>query len=146
MNYSDRYLNTIAQMSPLDVMLGAMVYNYDGKVFASDEARMLAEMGDDTFELGHVNSDTYQSLALSNKLVGLVGHSLTQCAPMCSDCAFESHCGADPVYHHATQQDTLGMKTLSDFCARQKGVMHLLLDILENSPEDARILRRWGAA
>jgi His-Xaa-Ser system radical SAM maturase HxsB len=143
---TDRPSGYVDLRSPAGIGLGAMVYNYDGKVFASDEARMLAEMGDDTFELGHVNTDTYQSLALSDKLVGLIGHSLTQCAPMCSDCAFESHCGADPVYHHATQRDTLGMKTLSDFCARQKGVMHLLLDILENSPEDARILRRWGAA
>ena len=40
--------------SPAGIGLGALVYNYDGKVFASDEGRMLAEMGDRTFELGHV--------------------------------------------------------------------------------------------
>ena len=49
--------------------LGALVYNYDGKVFASDEGRMLAEMGDNTFELGHVERDDYRSLILSDKLV-----------------------------------------------------------------------------
>ena len=38
--------------SPAGIGLGALVYNYDGKVFASDEGRMLAEMGDRTFELG----------------------------------------------------------------------------------------------
>ena len=143
---TDRPSGYVDLRSPAGIGLGAMVYNYDGKVFASDEARMLAEMGDDTFELGHVNKDTYQSLALSDKLIDIIGNSLTQCAPMCSDCVFESHCGADPVYHHATQHDTLGIKTLSDFCARQKGVISLLLNILENSPDDARILRRWGAA
>jgi uncharacterized protein len=37
----------------------------------------------------------------------------------------------------------IGIKPLSAFCARQKGIMGLLLDILENSPEDAAILRRW---
>jgi len=40
--------------SPAGIGLGALVYNYDGRIFASDEGRMLAEMGDRTFELGDV--------------------------------------------------------------------------------------------
>ena len=141
---TDRPIGYVDLRSPAGIGLGALVYNYDGRVFASDEARMLAEMGDSTFELGHVDNDTYISLALSDKLVDLIGRSLTQCAPMCSECAYESHCGADPVYHHATQGDALGIKTLSAFCARQKGVMNLLLSILEEDSDDTRILRRWG--
>jgi hypothetical protein len=69
---------------------------------------MLAEMGDNTFELGHVDTDSYRSLILSDKLVDFVASSLTQCAPECSDCVFEPHRGADPVYHHATQRDPVG--------------------------------------
>jgi uncharacterized protein len=142
---TDRPSGYVDLRSPAGTGLGALVYNYDGKVFASDEGRMLAEMGDRTFELGTVE-DSYRSLILSDKLTELVASSLTQCAPMCSDCVFEPHCGADPVYHHATQRDALGIKPLSEFCARQKGVMNLLLDILENSPEDATVLRRWATA
>jgi len=141
---TDRPLGYVDLRSPAGIGLGALVYNYDGRVFASDEGRMLAEMGDDTFALGTV-SDSYRSLVLSDRLVDLVGASLTQCAPMCSDCVFEPHCGADPVYHHATQVDPTGIKPLSEFCARQKGVMNLLLDILESSTEDAATMRRWGA-
>ena len=85
------------------------------------------------------------TLVLSDKLIGAVSSSLTQCAPECSTCVYESHCGADPVYHHATQGDALGIKPLSAFCARQKGIMGLLLDILDSSPKDAAILRRWAA-
>jgi uncharacterized protein len=142
---TDKALGYVDLRSPAGVGLGALVYNYDGRIFASDEGRMLAEMGDTSFQLGTV-SDDYRSLILSDKLIELVGSSLTQCAPMCSDCVFEAHCGADPVYHHATQGDSVGIKPLSEFCNRQKGLMNLLLDILENSPEDAAILRRWGAA
>jgi hypothetical protein len=120
------------------------VYNYDGRVFASDEGRMLAEMGDKTFELGHVNDASYRSLVLSDKLIELIASSLTQCAPECANCVYESHCGADPVYHHATQGDSLGLKAFSGFCARQKGVMSTILELLESSPDDAAILRRWG--
>jgi hypothetical protein len=121
-----------------------LVYNYDGRVFASDEGRMLAEMGDNSFELGHVETATYKSLVLSDKLVDPVASSLTQCAPECRDCVFEPHCGADPVYHYATQGDAVGIKPFSEFCARQKGIMGLLLDILQHEPENAPMLRRWG--
>jgi His-Xaa-Ser system radical SAM maturase HxsB len=143
---SDRPIGYVDLRSPTGVGLGALVYNYDGSVFASDEGRMLAETGDNAFRLGHVDHDSYKSLVLSDKLIDAVSSSLTQCAPECSTCVYESHCGADPVYHHATQGDALGIKPLSAFCARQKGIMGLLLDILENSPEDAAILRRWANA
>jgi uncharacterized protein len=141
---TDRPIGYVDLRSPAGIGLGALVYNYDGRVFASDEGRMLAEMGDDTFVLGHVNEDNYRSLIMSEKLVELVGNSLSQCAPECHTCAFESHCGADPVYHHATQSDAVGIKPLSGFCARQKSVITNLIDLLENSPEDARILQTWS--
>ena len=141
--FADRPLGYVDLRSPAGIGLGALVYNYDGKVFASDEGRMLAEMGDRTFELGSV-TESYRSLVFSDKLLDLVGSSLTQCAPECLDCVYEAHCGADPVYHHATQSDPVGIKPLSEFCARQKGIMNLLLEILEGSPQDAAILRRWG--
>jgi uncharacterized protein len=143
---TDKPIGYVDLRSPAGVGIGALVYNYDGSVFASDEGRMLAEMGDNAFRLGHVNYNDYWSLVLSDRLVDAISNSLTQCAPECSTCVFESHCGADPVYHHATQGDDLGIKPLSEFCARQKGIMHLLLEILDKSPEDAAILRRWAAA
>ncbi|RTL51775.1 MAG: His-Xaa-Ser system radical SAM maturase HxsB [Bradyrhizobiaceae bacterium] len=142
---TDRRIGYVDLRSPAGIGLGALVYNYDGKVFASDEGRMLAEMGDRSFELGALEGATYVSLILSDKLVDMVSASLTQCAPQCSTCVFEPHCGADPVYHHATQGDPVGIKPLSEFCARQKGIMTLLMRLLEESPEDAAILRRWAA-
>lgn len=142
---TDRPIGYVDLRSPAGIGLGALVYNYDGKVFASDEGRMLAEMGDMTFELGHVDHADYRSLVLSDKLINLVSDSLTQCAPECCDCVFEPHCGADPVYHHATQHDATGIKPLSEFCARQKGVMRLLAGLLNGPSEDAGVLRRWGS-
>jgi uncharacterized protein len=141
---TDKAIGYVDLRSPAGIGLGALVYNYDGRVFASDEGRMLAEMGDNAFELGHVETDSFKSLILSDKLVDPVASSLTQCAPECSDCVFEPHCGADPVYHHATQTDPVGIKPFSEFCARQKGIMGLLLDMLRDEPENAAILRRWG--
>jgi His-Xaa-Ser system radical SAM maturase HxsB len=142
--FTDTPIGYVDLRSPAGIGLGALVYNYDGRVFASDEGRMLAEMGDKTFELGHVATADYRSLILSEKLIELVGTSLSQCAPECASCVYESHCGADPVYHHATQKDALGIKPLSGFCARQKGVMGTILDLLDD-PADGPILRQWSA-
>jgi His-Xaa-Ser system radical SAM maturase HxsB len=142
---SDRPIGYVDLRSPAGIGLGALVYNYDGRVFASDEGRMLAEMGDNTFQLGHVDSVNYRALILSEKLIELVGSSLSQCAPECLNCVYESHCGADPVYHHATQKDALGIKPLSGFCSRQKGVIGAVLNILDSPTEDAKVLRSWSA-
>jgi His-Xaa-Ser system radical SAM maturase HxsB len=141
---TDKPIGYVDLRSPAGVGIGALVYNYDGSVFASDEGRMLAETGDNAFRLGHVDEDNYRSLVLSDKLIDAISTSLTQCAPECSTCVFESHCGANPVHHHATQGEALGIKPLSDFCARQKGIMNHLLEILDESPRDAAVLRRWA--
>lgn len=142
---SDEPVGYVDLRSPAGIGLGALVYNYDGTVFASDESRMLAEMGDRRFELGNVREHTYRDLILSDTLVSAVADSLTQAAPQCSSCVFEPNCGADPVYHYATQNDLLGIKPLSEFCERQKGAITHLFHLLESSPDDAAILRSWAS-
>ncbi len=55
-------------MSPSGIGIAGVVYNYDGSVYASDESRMLAEMGDQHFRLGHVRQ-SYEELFLSRNLL-----------------------------------------------------------------------------
>ncbi len=69
-------------------------------------------VANNAFRLGHVHQDDYKSLLLSDKLIDAVSSSLTQCAPECSTCVFESHCGADPVYHYATQSRSTRRSTV----------------------------------
>ena len=57
-------------MSPAGIGIGAVVYNYDGDVYASDESRMLAEMDDKTFCMGNVHQHSYEELFLSDALLG----------------------------------------------------------------------------
>jgi uncharacterized protein len=129
--------------SPAGIGIGAIVYNYDGDVYASDEGRMLAEMGDTTFRLGNVHSNTFEQLLLSDALLEPLDQSITLSAPMCSDCAFEPFCGADPVYHHATSGDYLGRKPDSAFCQRNTGVFKLLLDRYETDDVARTVFLNW---
>ena len=48
--------------SPGGAGLSAIAYNYDGFVFAGDEARMLHETGDDTFLLGRLGELTWRGM------------------------------------------------------------------------------------
>ena len=130
--------------SPAGLGIGALVYNYDGDVYASDEGRMLAEMGDTTFRLGNLHSNSYEEIILSDALLQPLEESFTLSAPMCNDCAFESYCGADPVYHHATSGDYLGRKPLSAFCKRNMTIFKLLLDRYENDPHAREVFLSWA--
>lgn len=130
--------------SPAGIGIGAIVYNYDGSVFASDEGRMLAEMGDDTFRIGHLETDSYEEIMTSEALLAPLEESFAPSAPMCSDCAFESYCGSDPVYHYATSGDFLGRKPESDFCRRNMAIFKHLLDLYENEPFARRTFLSWA--
>ncbi len=130
--------------SPAGIGIGALVYNYDGDIYASDEGRMLAEMGDRTFRLGNVHDSSYADIMLSDRLLNPLTESITLSAPMCATCAFEPYCGADPVFHHATMGDFTGHKALSAFCQRNMGVFTLLLRKMRDDPYFRDLLRRWA--
>jgi uncharacterized protein len=130
--------------SPAGIGMAAIVYNYDGDVYASDEARMLAEMGDDTFRLGSVHIDRYEDLLQKDILLDSIENSFAASAPMCSDCAFEHFCGADPVFHHATQGDVVGLKPISGFCNRNMVIFRRIITLLRQDDETRQILLRWA--
>ena len=130
--------------SPSGIGIGVLVYNYDGDLYASDEGRMLAEMGDKKFRLGNIHQDRYEDMILSDVLLDAIEESFTLSAPMCSDCAFEPFCGSEPVYHHATQGDFVGKKPLSDFCKRNMAIFRHLVELMRSSSEVKKIFQSWA--
>ncbi|MEO6993962.1 MAG: His-Xaa-Ser system radical SAM maturase HxsB [Lacunisphaera sp.] len=130
--------------SPAGAGLGVLVYNYDGDIYASDEGRMLAEMGDKTFRLGNAHQIHWEDLFLETPLLDTADRTMTECMPGCSECAFQPWCGSDPVFHHATQGDAIGHRPTSGFCRRNMEVMRHLVSLLEDDPVAAKILRRWA--
>jgi uncharacterized protein len=131
-------------MNPAGIGIAAIVYNYDGTVYASDESRMLAEMGDTTFALGNVHDDNFADIMLGDALLDPLEKSFSGSAPGCSWCAFEPWCGAEPVFHHATQGDFVGKKPLSSFCTRNMAVFRGLISRMEERPEVRRMFERWA--
>ena len=131
-------------MSPAGIGIGAVVYNYDGSVYASDESRMLAEMGKDQFKLGHVLTHSYEDIFTSPNLLDPLEESFAYSAPMCHDCAFEPYCGADPVYHYAINDDYLGRKPESEFCSRNMETFRYLIRKMESDPFAKQLFTKWA--
>ena len=130
--------------SPAGAGISAAVYNYDGDVYVSDEARMLAEMGDKTFRLGSVHSDTYEAMFGGELLRTLVESSCVESLPGCSDCALQTWCGSDPVENYAKQGNIIGHRPTSDFCHRNMSVIkHLLRLYHEGDEQLRRIFWSW---
>jgi uncharacterized protein len=126
--------------SPTGAGIGGVVYNYDGDVYASDEGRMLAEMNDTTFRLGNVHHNRYEEIFGGEPLRTLVEQSCLETLPGCSECVFAPYCGADPVFHWATQSDPVGHRPTSAFCARQTGVFRHLFELLRGNDRFIREL------
>lgn len=131
-------------MNPAGIGIGALVYNYNGTIYASDESRMLAEMGDQKFALGNVHTDSHKDIFTSDALLDPLEASFTGSVPMCSTCAFEPYCGAEPVYHYATQGDFIGLKPTSDFCNRNMAIFRGLIERMEADADTREVFTRWA--
>lgn len=131
--------------SPAGAGIGAVAYNYDGDVYASDEARMLAEMGDRSLRLGNVHTDGFEEIFGGETARALVSCSVLETMPGCSECAFQPYCGADPVYHYRTQGDLVGHRPTSAFCAKNMGILRHLFGLLRGDDPWVRdLLVSWA--
>ena len=130
--------------SPAGAINSVIVYNYDGYVYVSDEARMLAENNDFTFRLGHVQENSYQELFYGTKAQELALVWANESLPGCSECGFQSICGADPVHNHATQGDMVGYRPTNAFCTRNMEIIRYLIELMDDTSSDVeKIFRSW---
>jgi His-Xaa-Ser system radical SAM maturase HxsB len=82
--------------SPNGAGRSVLVYNYDGFVYPSDEARMLAETGDESLRLGRIGEPLDELVASpaqqTLEVASLAGHSTA-----CSSCPYRLFCAPNPV-------------------------------------------------
>lgn len=129
--------------SPAGAGISVIVYNYDGDVYATDESRMLAEMGDDTFRLGNVHDSSFEEIFGNDKLWTIAQETCLETSPGCSDCGFLSYCGADPLFHYTTQGSLSGMKAESDFCWFHQKLFDYLFELLDQ--DEGHLMRIFFA-
>lgn len=129
--------------SPAGAGIGVAVYNYDGDVYASDESRMLAEMGDTEFKLGNVHQNSYEEIFGGELIQRMASSSCVESLPGCADCAFQTYCGADPIFNYASQGDMIGHRPSNDFHKKNFFIIKHLLQLYESDPIVKRIFWAW---
>lgn len=129
--------------SPTGCITNVIAFNYDGSIFASDESRMLAEMKDFTFQLGHLDTHSYEEVFYGKRALAIVSAGINESLPGCSDCAFQPYCGADPIHNHATQGDMHGYRPTSTFCQKNMEIIRYLIELMDNDKAIAKIFESW---
>lgn len=130
--------------SPSGAGFGVVVYNYNGDVYASDESRMLAEMQETGFRLGNVHRQNYEEIFFGERMQTIAAASCNEALPGCSDCVWQPYCGADPVFHYATQGDMFGHRPTSGFCQKHMAIFRYLIDCLrQDDLELHKIFWAW---
>ena len=129
--------------SPAGIINNVIVYNYDGKVYASDESRMLAEQGDYTFCLGNVK-EPYENIFYGEKAMKIAKSWSNESLAGCSDCAYQAYCGADPVRNYTTQNDMEGHRPSSLSCKKHKSIIEHIFSLLIYRKEEVMpIFKNW---
>jgi His-Xaa-Ser system radical SAM maturase HxsB len=130
--------------SPSGAGISGMIYDFDGNVFPADEGRMLARMGDETFRLGNVHTDSYEEIFAGARLRELTAVSCLETLPGCAWCVYQPYCGADPIRNYVESRDTAGHRPTSDSCKKNKAIFEHLFGLIRgNDPDVMDVLWSW---
>jgi len=120
--------------SPTGAGLSVLVYNYDGYVYPSDEARMLLETGDPSLRLGKIGTPLAELLDSSVQR-DLIRASLTEFTPGCKDCAYNSMCAPNPVDAQAQFGTFFAPVHLTEHCKRHMWMFDAMFSRLQAADE-----------
>jgi hypothetical protein len=117
----------------------------DGRVFPSDEARLVDAMGDPIFDLGHVRHLSLTGVARHPTVRAIAAASLLDAQPMCADCWNKPFCGFSPVRNFVSQGDLFGQRPRCFECKEHMAVSARLFELLadDSVADTAEILKRW---
>ncbi|NVP18124.1 His-Xaa-Ser system radical SAM maturase HxsB [Candidatus Gracilibacteria bacterium] len=131
--------------SPSGIAIGGVAYNYDGKVYASDESRMLGRMGIDNFLMTEVfddgketylnmmNSDIAKTAIVSSTLDGLPGYN---------DHAYKPYLGVD-IIHNFKTRGSLYVPLVNDKKVKlQIAIIDYIFEKLRD-PASKEVLMKW---
>lgn len=131
--------------SPSGLGIAGAIYEINGDVFVSDEARMLfRSSGNKKYCLGNAvtknRREIYSNLILKDILLS----STIEALPGCAWCAFQPYCGTDPIKNFVQFGNDISHKAYDENCKLYKAIMTKLFEILASNDERKKdILYSW---
>lgn len=130
--------------SPAGVGISGVIYDTNGNVFVSDEARMHNYVtGQTDFCIGNVNENAWSEIFTSNRLREIISNSCLESLAPCAWCAYLPFCGVDPVRNLAQHGTMTPYMSKTDTCKRHKAMFIHLLHLLHSS-DDYKIDVLWS--
>jgi His-Xaa-Ser system radical SAM maturase HxsB len=121
-----------------------MVYNYDGFIYPSDEARMLAETGDTSLRLGRIGA-SLSELKAASPMLALAKHGTSSLNLVCRECTYGGFCSPDPVMAKAQFGRLDAPVGATDHCNRSIWLFDfLLIRLKEADPVTLSMFRNWA--
>ena len=138
-------MNYMELRSPCGGGIGQLAYFSDGRIFTCDEGRMLAEMGNDAFQLGHVLYSHYEDLIKHNSCKTVCMASSLETIPSCCDCVYQPYCGTCPVINYANSEDVLEKQPRNFRCQIYSKILDYLFTLISNNNSDVmNVLNKWS--
>lgn len=131
--------------SPGWMAIGGIAYNYDGKVYASDESRMLGRMGIEDFLLTPMldtGEETYKAMANSEVTKMCVQLSTLDGLPGYIDHVYKPYIGTSLEYAFTQHGNLFSNFSKDDKTRMQISMLDYLFEKLED-PENEKIFRSW---
>ena len=128
--------------SPSGAGIMCAVYNHDGNIYASDEGRMLGEMGDFSFKLGDI-SNTYDEIFKGQLVKNIIKNSFLETFPECASCVYLPYCGCDIVRDYAESGFLFYRSSNSTSCKLIKPIFDYLFEIIKAQDERVDVLYGW---
>lgn len=136
---SDNYMEL---RSPCGATIGQVAYYYDGNIYTCDEGRMIAQMGDNSFCLGNVETHSYYDVVNCGSCKAVCRASILEALPGCSECAYLPYCGTCPATTYALENSLFSRTNNNYRCRTYKGILDILFEcLLEENNEE--IFRSW---
>lgn len=130
-------------MSPAGYATSGFLLNYDGRVFGSDEARMLYESTkNERLTIGRLTNSGFE-LAEDVFHRRLLAESFLETSSICSTCAYLPFCGLDPIATLNQQGDLVGFKKELSQCKLTIGMLDLITERYESGQLTNEMVSSW---
>lgn len=127
--------------SPSGLVLNCVLFNYDGRVYGSDESRMLQATIDDVdFSAGSLDDLAFSKSPFYTKSLA---ESFSVTNPGCNDCAFQPYCGADVTQSISEQGEPVGDKSFLSFCEYHKSMFLFLIEKYDTDIDAKQMIDSW---
>lgn len=102
-----------------------LTINYDGIIYPSDEARMMARNGLVDLSMGSVSEGLDETRRRE-----LQGRAFNALDPWCSECPYQAACGSDPIDDLTRNGRTDTPRPLTSFCQKHLHLFDLAMDLI----------------